>query len=236
MLLVPPETFFSQLDPLTKKISELDVEMTDILKRQDLDEYNKAKLYQQTLQKYLQVKGKLLAPTPIPIETPLAPPMGQQPETTLDHTPTDLKADIIRSVPATQKSKAGRLVDFISRSPSLGWNERGELMVHGHIIPGSHGVDLVKDLLRTTRSTKDPPLGWNTLADTLRSMNVPEDLVGNKTRWNYIKQSTPTRSTPPGLPETPKKYRRSPHQETPSKSIEKKLPKTSSAIKGWEKY
>ena len=75
----------------------------------------------------------------------------------------------------------------------IAWNARGELIHEGVPVAGSNVVDLVNDLLR---KRKTDSTGWQPFARQLRAMNLPMELVGNVARRDYIRQATPTTSTP----------------------------------------
>ena len=53
------------------------------------------------------------------------------------------------------------------------WNDRGELLHEGVVVPGSNVVDLVHDLLRK-RKTSDP-IGWQQFGSQMRAANIPMD-------------------------------------------------------------
>ncbi len=95
------------------------------------------------------------------------------------------------TVPKTMQAKARRLMEHLKRD--ISWTARGELIHEGVPVAGSNVVDIVNDLLRK-RSTD--PTGWQPFARQLRAMNLPMELVGNVARRDYIRQATPTTSTP----------------------------------------
>jgi len=189
MLLVPPETFISQLDPYTQKISNLDKKMEMILKQKDIDEFNKALQYQQALQQYMSVRDKLLQPTPIPIVEQTSEKQNTQTTTqTTTALPTAAKGiheNVVMTVPKKLQTKAERLVNVIEKIPGLSWNDRGEMVLNGEVHRGSHYVDLINDVLHH-RKTKIP-VGWEALANALNRVNVPHDLIGNEARWSYMR-------------------------------------------------
>ncbi len=181
MLLVPPETFISQLDPYTKKMSELDRKMEQILKRGDLDDFNKALQYQQTLNEYLSVRSQLLKPTPIPI----VDNTGETGQPSIIKKDFNIHEDVLKSVPKPMRSKAERLVDLTERVPGLTWNHQGEMILNGKVFPGSHYVDLINDILRSRKNKV--PVAWQEFSTALNNANVPHDLVGNPERWSYMR-------------------------------------------------
>ena len=192
MFLVPPEAFLGQLDPYTKQMTELDAKMDQILKNKDLDEFNKALQYQQVLQRYLAVRNKLVQPTHVPIAEEKQEPIGN----------SVMETQVLTSVPTKQKKKAEQLLEFMKNVPGLSWSERGEMVLHGRTYKDSHIVDLVNDVLRARKSKK--PTGWEVLADALHAANIPQELVGNTDRWDYM------RKRPPSPVELPRQKKKSP--------------------------
>ena len=66
----------------------------------------------------------------------------------------------------------------------MDWNEKGELIHKGRTIENTHINDLVQGILRKRK--RHTPYGWKMFADALKESNVPQDLVGNVDRWNYM--------------------------------------------------
>ena len=58
----------------------------------------------------------------------------------------------------------------------------------------SSWTDLVNDVLRQRKSKFDP-LGWEVFAEALQRRNVPRELIGNASRWDYIRQPVVTPDT-----------------------------------------
>ena len=87
---------------------------------------------------------------------------------------------IMDSVPTTMKNKARLLQDH----SNLSWDEDGTVKLYGKPIPGSNIIDLVNAVLRQRNGID--PTGWQPFAEGLRAMNVPQDFVGNKKRWEWM--------------------------------------------------
>ena len=148
--------------PVTQTLKNLDSEMGDILSSNQLDDEEKAKLYNQVLQRYLtyydQRKGQPLhvkLTTPKPVETlkPEESEENSQESTEAETIPTSaVEQEVMKSVPKLYKAGARQLLDKIKEHRDvLNWNEKGELMYENKPIPGSHVVDLVNDMLRTEK-------------------------------------------------------------------------------------
>ena len=120
--------------------------------------------------------------------------------------------DIIESVPKTMQRKAQLLIKRLQQNPHIQWNRKGEMIFRDSPLPNSNVSDLINDLLRHRKNNTEP-LGWQLLADHLSEMNVPQELIGNPKRLEYIKQKD---VKPPGSPVTPPTKRRKRNRETPS--------------------
>ena len=183
--------------PVTQTLKNLDSEMGDILSSKQLDDEQKAKLYNQVLQRYLtyydQRKGQPLhvkLATSKQVETPN--PDEESKETSKESTevetiPSAVEEEVIESVPKLYKAAARQLLDKIKQNRDvLHWNETGELKYENKPISGSHVVDLVNDILRHRKGFE--PVGWSVFARGLARMNVPENLVRNPQRQSAIRE------------------------------------------------
>ena len=103
-----------------------------------------------------------------------------------------VETETIQTIPIGLKKKAERLLIRLKVNPEIKWNDRGEISINGRYIRRSNLIDLVNDVLRARKTAPDPT-GWEEFADVLRNSNVPQDLIGNPTRWNYIQGATPVR-------------------------------------------
>ena len=128
-----------------------------------------------------------------------------------------VETETLDSIPVGLKGKAGRLLKRLKTNPEIKWNDRGEITINGQYIRRSNLVDLVNDVLRARKTAPDPT-GWEEFADVLRNSNVAQELIGNPTRWNYIRGATPVRkrfdeeyATPRGYAPTPVRGKRDKH-------------------------
>jgi hypothetical protein len=105
--------------PLATQVNEIDSDMQDIIQRQDIPIDEKAKLYDQNLQRYLTFYDKR---------------MNKPLRVNVTHTdkpePSDeIETDIMDSVPATMKSRARQLIKILKSNKDLvGWNEQGQMV------------------------------------------------------------------------------------------------------------
>src|SRR6266536_5200758 len=127
-----------------KTLTKLDSTIEDVL-RTDMPDDEKAKKYSASLNKYLAIKDEPASSSP-PVPMPKL----------------FKEDDILHSVPVNMRGKAAKLLEYMKRNPNIAWSDRGELIYENELVPDSHAVDLVKDLLR--KRTSKLPLGWDILA------------------------------------------------------------------------
>ena len=96
---------------------------------------------------------------------------------------TDIMGEVVTTLPKALQEKGRQLV---SRLKTTRWNDRGELLHEGVVVPGSNVVDLVHDLQRK-RKTSDP-IGWQQFGSQMRAANIHMKLVGNVARRRHIQQ------------------------------------------------
>lgn len=218
--------------PVTQTLRNLDVEMSEILSNKHLDDEEKAKLYNQALQRYLTFYDQRKAqPLHVKLTSSKAEetPLQQEKSDTLTESQpnetsedTAIEEEVMRSVPKVYKTGARQLLDKIKDNRDvLHWNNKGELLYQDKAISGSHLVDLVNDILRHRKGFE--PVGWSVFARGLARMNVPENLVRNPQRQSAVrefktrlKDKTPTSPhsrwlptpTPPSTSAPVKKKRR----------------------------
>ncbi len=179
MVLVDCRVFEKLQESMREKtLNKLDSNIEEVLRR-DLPDDEKAKIYSASLNKYLALKDE---PVNLPSSSSSSSPPPLQ--------KLFQESDILQSVPMNMRGKASKLVEHISRNPSIGWSDRGELIYNDRVVPDSHAVDLVNDLLRKKNAKE--PVGWDVLARALKESNVPRRLIDNDIRWDRM-HSTPDR-------------------------------------------
>ena len=214
--------------PLTQTLKNLDSEMNDILSSKQLKVEEKAKLYNQVLQRYLTyydqrkdqaVHVKLTTPKSSETPKPEESKESSKESTEVETIPNAVEQEVMKSVPKLYKTGARQLLDKIKENRDvLHWNEKGELMYENKPIPGSHVVDLVNDTLRERKGFE--PVGWSLFARGLARMNIPENIVRNPQRQSAVREfkarvreetpDSPSRwlPTPPSTSSPVKKQRR----------------------------
>lgn len=92
----------------------------------------------------------------------------------------DYKLDkdvILSAIPKNSKSRVEALLNHIAADPKqrLRWNQHGELIYHGRVVPGSHITDLLKNSQRQYRHSQ--PVGLSEFKDGLKELNIPVGLM-----------------------------------------------------------
>ena len=158
-------------------MNDLDKSMYDIIQEKEMSVDEKVKLYNQSLQRYLTFQSKQNVPMSISItETPSKTPRE------------NVETSTISRLPSSLKDKAKSIFSHMKQSPLMTWNERGEFIFDGKLVPGSHIEDLMNDVLR--RTGKVNPAGWQKFSEGLHNLNVPSTLIVNKKRGSRRGKNT----------------------------------------------
>ena len=179
---------------LEDKLCQLDQAMQHVLDRKDVSQEEKLKLYHHILQKYLLYKDKA-EPVTVKVMTEPTPSMPQPhtmtpAATAVEETQESMESEIIQSAPKNLRHKASVLLRRLKQDNNITWNANGELIYKGDVVPNTHIHDLIQDVLRKRKT--HIPVGWQTFARALRESNIPQDLVGNLDRWQWMNQEEQT--------------------------------------------
>lgn len=164
--------------------NNLDDAIRHILLRSDLNEYEKAKLYTSTLQRFLNlVKLGDQETTELTLSLPKI--QESKTEATATEAPHPQKDEIVQeviaNVSARNKRNASYIMEKILKSDNVAsWNDDGEFIFKGNTIEGSHMVDLLKNLTAPYKVSEDRrPLGWKELLHTVANLNIPFSTIPN---------------------------------------------------------
>ena len=83
---------------------------------------------------------------------------------------------------------------------------------YGKSIPGSNIIDLVNDVIRHRKGSE--PTGWQAFAEGLRDINIPQDVIGNRERWDWMHR----------VPETPEMDYITPKQKRTIRKTASRIP------------
>ena len=90
---------------------------------------------------------------------------------------------IVRGIPKTMKTRAEALLAHLKeRGDVITWDDMGQVLVDGVLIPKSNISDLVSDAMRFRKHFN--PVGVREFYNVLNKINVPKDLVRNERRWD----------------------------------------------------
>ena len=90
---------------------------------------------------------------------------------------------IVRGIPKTMKTRAEALLAHLKeREDVITWDDMGQVLVDGVLIPKSNISDLVSDAMRSRKHFN--PVGVREFYNVLNKINVPKDLVRNERRWD----------------------------------------------------
>ena len=177
------------LSPNVGKYYEARQEMNDWLEKDDVPEDTKATMYAQQLQRVKQLKNQVFRPEPLPVQmiTHTEQTMTSESDSA---TPSQLlnatDKQIIDSVPKTMQNRAKLLIHKLKdHSDVISWNDNGQSVLEGSIIPNSNIVDLVNDVMRKRKGFN--PEHSNTFAKALAKITVPEDYLRNPDRIDSIR-------------------------------------------------
>ena len=90
---------------------------------------------------------------------------------------------IVRGIPKTMKTRAEALLAHLKeRGDVITWDDMGQVLLDGVLIPKSNISDLVSDAMRSLKHFN--PVGVREFYNVLNKINVPKDLVRNERRWD----------------------------------------------------
>ena len=88
-----------------------------------------------------------------------------------------IEAELIESLPQSLKIKGKLLLQHL-KANNVNWNPAGELMIGNTKYDGTNIIDLVNDVMQNRKYSA--PFGWQIFADQLKQMNVPQEMIINK--------------------------------------------------------
>ena len=107
---------------------------------------------------------------------------------------------IVRGIPKTMKSRAEALLAHLKeREDVITWDDMGQVLVDGVLIPKSNISDLVSDAMRPRKNFN--PIGVHEFYSVLNKINVPKDLVRNERRWDEAGKNVDEKTKELSIPE-----------------------------------
>ncbi|GBO00331.1 hypothetical protein AVEN_26817-1 [Araneus ventricosus] len=171
-ILVPNDQITKHV-PTKETLSELDREMSAILKNKGISDDEKVKLYIQVLQKRLNI----LDHNNIVQETISEAPHTEEKQDLVEK--SDLMEHLIlESAPKNLKSNTRNILNYLKNSQDLmRWTPKGELIYKGNNVKNSNVLDLIKSL--QTSFNKAHPPGFDMFLQGLSEMNFPKSFIKN---------------------------------------------------------
>jgi len=173
--------------PVETTLGQIDKNMQNILRNNTMSDYDKEKLYTQKLGTFVNMRDQIGQPVEQLMKTD---PGTIKTEPTVKTEP-DLPQDMMSSIPKMYRRKADAFVKYLQSDKDVSWDNKGQLLIKGKVIPKSHIVDLMHDALRLRKKVKRAK-GWRELSHHLKKQNAPREILGNE-EW----------STPPDSPVKP---------------------------------
>ena len=107
---------------------------------------------------------------------------------------------IVRSIPKSMKKRAEALLAHLKeREDVITWDDMGQVLVDGVLIPRSNITDLVSDAMRSRKNFN--PIGVREFYSVLNKINVPKDLVRNERRWDEAGKNVDEKTKELSIPE-----------------------------------
>lgn len=102
---------------------------------------------------------------------------------------------IISAIAPRHRRQVETILHYIENDSNISWNEKGEIIIKGNIIPHTHITDLLKDTIREYKHFA--PTGADIFYQALADSNLPIGLIGNLKRREKLEKNKQTR--PPGI-------------------------------------
>ena len=95
---------------------------------------------------------------------------------------------IVRGIPKTMKTRAEALLAHLKeRRDIITWDNMGQVILNGALIPKSNISDLISDAMRPRKYFN--PVGVREFYNVLNEINIPKDLVRNERRWSEAEEN-----------------------------------------------
>ena len=188
MVIVPPELIArlehnnNSTQQVSSSSSSLDAEMSRILSDKRLADNDKWKLYQQVLQRHLNINASKRESINLPI---VDTDMGLI-QNNMQRTAAALVDEIVESFPKIYKSEARSLLRTMARNGDrISWDSSGFVYVQNKMIPNSNIVDILHSIVRA-RKSNPLPTGWHEVMQALKEMHIPSTYINNVDALRFL--------------------------------------------------
>ena len=104
---------------------------------------------------------------------------------------------IVRGIPKTMKTRARALLERLKeREDVITWDDMGQVLLNGVLIPKSNISNLISDAMRSRKHFN--PVGVREFYNVLNEINIPKYLVRNERRWSETEKNSFDEKSPPG--------------------------------------
>ena len=181
-MLVPEEEMIRKLQLLNypaaaKAAIQAESNMQQALSDNSIPLDLKSKQYLEMLNKFMTLKDvQPVNQQTLPIYPHEAPTVDSE-LSTIAESNKDSALNISGFLPSNLRKKGNQLIEFMKQhAPNIKWNNRGQLINNGEIIPRSNIVDLVRGAIQkknSIASTSTNIPGWSQFQKDLSEANVP---------------------------------------------------------------
>jgi hypothetical protein len=182
--------------PLDRHAINLDREMQEILSKNDSDEYKKAMLYMQLLNKYLgTLHSQDIPKTQHTLQMgPQIPQPLHQPEHAKTDSPGTLiepvkdassspisVREIVENIPKYARTRARKITSILNEDPNFHWDMKGQIAINGKTIEGSDIRKIVRNASTNPKQQLISPVGLDPVLAYVRSKgHIPAKAIINK--------------------------------------------------------
>ena len=155
------------------------IRLSDILERPDLDNDERQKLYNASMERYLELRQQKDSQVPTVRFVPVKEEEKKQHERQLS------EVTVVGHILKTMHPRATALLNRLKSRPDvITWDKTGQVKIEGKTIENSNTSDLVGDAMRARKNFN--PMGSKEFFQALSRLNVPKDLVRNQERWRQL--------------------------------------------------
>ena len=162
-------------------------DMEETLKRSDMGNDEKQKLYYANLERYLNLKHQKNNDLPtVDVSLKNTSPVDVGP---IDETTRETLNDsiIVDSIPKSMGERAVSILNRLKTHPNMiSWDKSRQVKLDSVDIQGSNISDLLSDAVRRRKNFN--PVSSKEFFQVLSTMNIPRDLVRNEERWKQSLQ------------------------------------------------
>lgn len=176
------ETPIKLVNPEKREMKKSEIEMSNVWNR-DLPNDEKIRVFTEELNNLKSRYDALLKPKPLEVF------MKKKEEEPKKDEKDIIQESIIQSVPKTSKVEAKLVLDYLKlKSNTISWNDMGEIIFHGEVIPGSNITDMIIDTVTNRKRSEISPMFKSVFLKALAEVNMPSKWIKNK-EYNQLLQS-----------------------------------------------